>query len=85
VRVSALPEAVADPKASTAGSLAFRLDEITKLVVALRGVLSDLVVSPGNADTLRERCEAALQKANLKPDGIKANFLVPFAMAAKAA
>jgi len=84
VRVSALPEAIADPKASTAGSLGFRLDEITKLVVALRGVLSDLVVSPGNADTLRERCEAALQKANLKPDGIKANFLVPFAMAAKA-
>jgi hypothetical protein len=35
--------------------LAFRLDEITKLVVALRGVLSDLVGSPGNADTLRER------------------------------
>jgi hypothetical protein len=54
-------------------------------VVAVRGVLSDLVVSPGNADALRERCEAALQKANLKPDGIKANFLVPFAMAAKAA
>jgi hypothetical protein len=27
---------------------------------------------------LRERCEAALQEANLKPDGIKANFLVPF-------
>jgi hypothetical protein len=24
------------------------------------------------------------QAANLKPDGIKANFLVPFAMAAKA-
>ena len=85
VRVSALPEAVADPKASTAGSFAFRLDEISKLVVALRDVLSDLVVSPGNAEALRERCEAALQKANLKPDGIKANFLVPFAMAAKAA
>jgi replicative superfamily II helicase len=85
VRVSALPEAVADPKASTAGSLAFRLDEITKLVVVLRSVLSDLVVSPGNADALRECCEAALQKANLSPDGIKAKFLVPFAMAAKAA
>jgi replicative superfamily II helicase len=85
VRVSALPEAVADPKASTAGSSAFRHDEITKLVVALRNVLSDLVVSPGNVDALRERCEAALQKANLKPDGIKASFLVPFEMAAKAA
>jgi hypothetical protein len=32
---------------------------------------------------LRERCEA-LQKANLKRDGIK-NFLMPLAMAAKAA
>jgi replicative superfamily II helicase len=85
VRVSALPEAVADPKASTAGSWAFRLGEITKLVVALRSILSDLVVSPGNVDALREHCEAALQKANLKPDGIKANFLVPFAMAAEAA
>ncbi len=84
VRVSALPEAVADPKASTTGSYAFRLDEISKLVVALRSVLSDLVVSPGNADALRECCEDALEKANLKPDGIKANFLVPFAMAAKA-
>jgi replicative superfamily II helicase len=85
VRVSALPEAVADPKASTAGSFAFRLDEITKLVVALRGVLRDLVVSPGNDDALRERCEAALRNSNLKPDAIKADFLVPFAMAAKAA
>jgi replicative superfamily II helicase len=85
VRVSALPEAVADPKASTDGSFAFRLNEITKLVVALRGILSDLVVAPGNADALSERCEAALLKANLKPDGIKANFLVPFAMATKAA
>ena len=74
VRVSALPEAVADPKASTAGSYALRLDEISKLVGALRGVLSDLVVSPGKPDALRERCEAALQKSNLKPDGIKKTF-----------
>ena len=85
VRVSALPEAVADPKASTAGSFALRLGEITKLVGAFRGVLSDLVISSGNADALRERCEAALQMANLKPGGIKKTFLVPFEMAAKAA
>jgi hypothetical protein len=52
-------------------------------VGALRSVLSDLVVSPGNADAWRERCEAALHKANLKPDGIKDHFLVPFAMATK--
>ncbi len=85
VRVSALPEAVADPKASTAGSYALRLDEITKLVVALRNVLSDLVVSTGSPDVLRERCEAALQKANLKPDGIKKTFLGPFGTATKSA
>ncbi|MBR7621427.1 DEAD/DEAH box helicase [Phenylobacterium sp. 20VBR1] len=78
VRVSALPEAVADNKASTAGSYALRLAEITKLVGALRGVLKDLVASPGKADALRERCEAALQKANLTPDGIRKLFLVTF-------
>jgi hypothetical protein len=85
VRVSALPEAVADPKASTAGSYALRLDEITKLVGALRGVLSDLVISPGKPDALRERCETALQKANLTPDGLKKTFLVSFAKGVKAA
>ena len=84
-RVSALPEAVADPKASTAGSYALRLGEITKLVSALRSVLSDLVVSTGTPDALRERCERALQKANLKPDGIKKAFLLTFGAAAKAA
>jgi replicative superfamily II helicase len=78
LRVSALPEAVADPKATPAGSFALRLDEITKLVGALRGVLLELVSSPGNSDALRERCEAALVKARMKPDGIKANFLKPF-------
>ena len=85
IRVSALPEAVADPKASTAGSYALRLGEITKLVSALRGVLSDLVVSTGTPDTLRERCEGALQKANLKPDGMKKTFLVTFGATPRAA
>jgi len=85
LRVSALPKAVADPKASTAGSYALRLSDITKLVSALRGILSDLVVSTGNADALRERCEAALQKAKLKPAGIRSNFLVTFEAASKAA
>jgi hypothetical protein len=85
VRVSALPEAVADPKASTAGSYALRLDEITKLIGAVRGVLSDIVGCSGNPDALRERCEVALQKSNLKPDGIKKAFLVPFGTAPKTA
>jgi replicative superfamily II helicase len=84
VRVSALPEAVADPKASTAGSFALRLVDIDKLVGALRGMLGQLVVSPGKEEALRERCEAALVKANLNPDGIKKTFLVPFAKASKA-
>jgi replicative superfamily II helicase len=83
LRVSALPEAVADPKATPAGSFALRLDEITKLVGALRGVLLELVSSPGESDALRERCEAALVKERLKPDGIKANFLKPFGKKAK--
>ncbi|MGF6306568.1 replicative superfamily II helicase [Bradyrhizobium sp. i1.8.4] len=82
LRVSALPEAVADPKATPAGSFALRLDDITKLVGALRGVLLE-VSSPGKSDALRERCEAALVKAHLKPDGIKASFLKLFGKKAK--
>jgi len=82
VRVSALPEAVADKKASTVGSYALRLGEITKLVGALRSVLSDLAACPGNVDALQERCEAALQKAKLTPDGIRSTYLIAFENAA---
>ena len=78
VRVSALPEAVADRKASPSGSYALELGEITKLVGALRGLLVDLAASPGNAEALRERCELALQKAKLTPDGVMSAYLVPF-------
>lgn len=83
VRVSALPEAIADPKASAAGSFAMRLDDINKLVSSFRSVLQELVVSTGNEDALRERCEAALVKAKLKPDGIRNSFLVTFVTAVK--
>jgi replicative superfamily II helicase len=83
VRVSALPEAVADAKATPAGSFALRLNEITKLVGARRGVLLELISSPGEADTLRERCETALTKAHLKPDGTKVTFLTAFGKKAK--
>ena len=83
MRVSALPEAVADPKASTAGSFALRLYDITRLAGALRGVLEELVVCPGKEEALRERCEAALVKANLKPDGLRKAFLVSFSQATK--
>lgn len=82
-RVSALPEAVADPQASTAGSFALRLEDIDKLVGAVRGVLTELVDSPGDSAALQERCEAALTKAHLKPDALKAAFLMPFAVLVK--
>lgn len=83
VRVSALPEAVADNKASPAGSYALRLAEITKLVGAVRGVLSDLAATPGDADALRDRCEVLLRNANLKPELLKGAFLVAFGAVAR--
>jgi replicative superfamily II helicase len=78
IRVSALPEAVADDKATADGTFALRLTEITKLVGTLRAVLAELVAAPGSPVVLRERCEVALQKAKLKPDDILSNFLMPF-------
>ncbi len=78
VRVSALPQAVADEKATPAGTYALRLREITKLVGALREVLLELVGCPGGTDALRDRCEAALQKAKLKPEAILATYMKPF-------
>lgn len=78
VRVSALPEAVADEKATPAGSFAFRLAEVTKVVGALRGVLVELIGAAGTADTLREQCEAALVKAKLKPAMILNGYMKPF-------
>lgn len=78
VRVSALPQAVADEKATPAGTYALRLREITKLVGALRGILLELVGCPGGPDALRDRCEVALQKAKLKPDAILATYMQPF-------
>lgn len=80
-RVSALPEAVADEKATPVGSFAFRLDDVTKLVSALRSVLIDLVGAGGGSDALQEQCEAALAKANLKPSAIRENFMKPFGKA----
>lgn len=79
LRVSALPEAIADPQASTDGSFAIRLDQITRLVGATRAVLNELVAAPGSIDALRERCEAALVRNGLKPEAIKNGYLTPFA------
>ena len=81
VRVSALPEAVADEKATPVGSFAFRLDEVTKVVSALRGVLVELVGAAGGLAALAERCEAALVKAKLKPAMIRDTFMKPFGKA----
>jgi replicative superfamily II helicase len=83
LRVSALPEPVADPKATPVGTFALRLNEITKLVGALRGVLLELISCTGEADALRERCETLFAKARLKPDGIKATYLSEFGKKAK--
>lgn len=81
VRVSALPEAIADEKATPAGSFAFQLGEVTKVVTALRGVLVELVGAVGVPEALRERCEAALIKAKLKPAMIRDTFMKPFGKA----
>jgi replicative superfamily II helicase len=81
LRVSALPEAVADEKATPAGSFAFRLDDVTKVVGALRVLLTDLVGASGDAAALQERCEAGLGRANLKPKAIRDTFMKPFGKA----
>ncbi|MGU3494570.1 DEAD/DEAH box helicase family protein [Xanthobacteraceae bacterium A53D] len=78
VRVSALPEAIADARATPMGSFALRLDEITRIVTSLRGVLIDLISIQGESDVISERCEASLVRANLKPDLIRAIHLKPF-------
>lgn len=78
VRVSALPEAVADEKATPVGSFAFRLGEVIKVVSALRDVLVELVGAPNESAALAERCEAALVKTKLKPDMIRDTFMKPF-------
>lgn len=80
-RISALPEAIADAQASTDGSFALRLEDIDRLVGALRGVLIELAGAAGDTIALQERCEAALVRAHLKTDAIKSAFLIPFKVA----
>jgi replicative superfamily II helicase len=81
LRVSALPEAIADEKATPAGSYALTLDDVTKLASALRGVLVEIAGATGGPESLREQCQAALEKANLQPSGIRAKFMKPFGKA----
>ena len=77
-RVSALPEPVADQKATPTGTFALRLADITKLAGALRELLTDLTAASGDEAALRERCEELLAKPGLKPADIKRTFLKPF-------
>ena len=81
VRVSALPEALADKKATPAGSFALRLDDIGRMVNALRGVLIELVHARAAADDLHQRCEADLRNAKLTPEKIREDFMKPFGTA----
>ncbi|MBP1884983.1 DEAD/DEAH box helicase family protein [Sinorhizobium mexicanum] len=78
LRVSALPEPVADPKASPQGTFALRLEEIGKLVGAVRNLYSYLIAQQGSREALEERCEAELKRLNLHPEGIKTAYMVQF-------
>jgi hypothetical protein len=81
VRVSALPEAVADERATPFGSFAFRLKDVTKVVSALRVILVELVGASGGPDALREQAQVALVKARLTPAMIRDTFMKPFGTA----
>jgi hypothetical protein len=83
VRVSALPEPVADQKATPVGTFALRLADVTRLAGALRELLNELTVTPGDESALRERCEELLVKARLKPADIKRTFLKAFKTSAE--
>jgi hypothetical protein len=47
IRVSALPEPIADQKATPTGTFALRLTDATRLAGAVREMLTELVASPG--------------------------------------
>ena len=85
VRVSVLPEAFADQKATTDHTMALRLDDVAKIVSVLRSVLAELVGVAGDPDILGETCEAALIKAKLKPEMIRDTFMKPFETATRKA
>jgi replicative superfamily II helicase len=78
VRVSALPEPVADQKATPAGTFALRLADATRLAGAVREMLVEMVSAAGDEPALRERCEELLRSGHLKPDGIGFTVLKPF-------
>jgi replicative superfamily II helicase len=79
IRVSALPQAVADGKATPAGTYAMRLSDIAKIVNALRQILVELANASGDQSALRDRCEHLLVQARLKTADLISTFLKPFA------
>ena len=78
VRVSALPEAIADEKATPAGSFAFRLEDINYVAGAVRNVLIQIAAASGNTRALEELCEVALREENLTPKKLRQRFMRPF-------
>ena len=81
VRVSALPEAIADANVTPAGSFAFRLDAVIQVANAFQGLIEELVRETDDPAALRDICEIALTKANLKPEMLRDTFMKPFGKA----
>jgi replicative superfamily II helicase len=78
VRVSALPEPIADPKASPQGTLAFRLNSIQNVKSLMRSLLVSLIDFSGDDGAILQRCEDALRAAKLTPEGLRDNHMIPF-------
>jgi hypothetical protein len=55
--VSALPEPIADQKATPKGTFALRLADVTRLAGAVREMLTELVAIAGEEAVLREQCD----------------------------
>ena len=77
-RISALPQALAESKSIPAGTLAFRLHDIDRMVGKLRDVLYNLAWGNGETHALREQCEVELLRAKLTPTDIPKEFMKPF-------
>jgi hypothetical protein len=78
LRVSALREALAEQKASPAGTMALRLDTLAQLSGALRRVLAALAGAEGDAAALEHNCEMLLNNESLTSAKLTTAFLIPF-------
>ena len=77
-RVSIHPNAVAFPNAAAAGSFVLTSDKLNELVTAARTLLTELCDSHVSTEKLEERCEAALERLELKPRRLMNKFTQPF-------